>query len=480
MNLKFITQNKSEKDNLSLNIFKKYFLDANKFLDILIINANESITLWLFENSLKSGSGLGILNINKENYLDDFLEKYNFRYLILPKSLISQIKRINFHILNSFPIYKVEYVFIEIIKSNIRNQFIFSKSIILFTSGSSGDRKPVIIGHKSIISCSKFMVDKMGTNKNDVEIIYAQLDHAFALGRILSCAISNSSFMFFNSKKILSPSIIEKFMQFKGLSGLSCMPSVLYKILQNQKYEDFFSENLKYVQIGAMFLPANRKIELVKKLPNTKIYAHYGMTEYMRATFFELSKNLSKAHTEGKASQGTKIKILKSDDKKNRLDSSEEFGEILLKGPHLASGYVSSEEWNLRITDDGYFRTGDIGILDKDGFLVHKGRKDNIFNFQGKLFSSSALQEQLEKKFPSLENNIVIFPHRSKDTLRDTEVKLFLFNSQLNKNKYPSEREIKKFFLPFGLRISIIEQALEIPRTANGKISYGNLKNLID
>ena len=205
-----------------------------------------------------------------------------------------------------------------------------------------------------------------------------------------------------------------------------------------------------------------------------------GIAELCSVIFFELSKNLSKAHTEGKASKGTKIKILKSDDKKNRLNSSEEFGEILLKGPHLVSGYFSSQEWNLRITDDGYFRTGDIGFLDNDGFLVHKGRKDNIFNFQGKLFSSLALQEQLEKKFPSLENNIVIFPHRSKDTLRDTKVKLFLFNSQLNNNKYPSEREIKKFFLPFGLRISIIEQALEIPRTANGKISYGNLKNLID
>ena len=196
-----------------------------------------------------------------------------------------------------------------------------------------------------------------------------------------------------------------------------------------------------------------------------------GIAELCSVIFFELSKNLSKAHTEGKASKGTKIKILKSDDKKNRLNSSEEFGEILLKGPHLATGYFSSQEWNLRITDDGYFRIGDIGFLDNDGFLVHKGRKDNIFNFQGKLFSSLALQEQLEKKFPSLENNIVIFPHRSKDTLRDTKVKLFLFNSQLNNNKYPSEREIKKFFLPFGLRISIIEQALEIPRTLSIKIA---------
>ena len=481
MNLKFNAQNISEKDKSSYNIFKKHFLNENRFKDILIINVNEAITLWLFENCLKYGSGLGILqHKNNENFLDDFLEKYNFRYLILPKSLISKIKKSNFHILNIFPIYDVEYTFIEIIKSNIKVYPLFSNSIILFTSGSSGERKPVIISHKSIIACSKFMVDEMCTNKNDVEIVYAQLDHAFALGRILSCAISNSSFVFINSKRILTPNIIEKFMQFKGLSGLSCMPSVLYRILQNEEYLDFFSENLKYVQIGAMFLPANKKIELVKKLPKTKVFAHYGMTEYMRATFFELSQNLNKAHTEGKASDGTEIKIIKIDNKNNKLNNIDGIGEILLKGPHLASGYLASQEWDERSTNDGYFKTGDIGFLDDDGFLVHKGRKDNIFNFQGKLFSSTALQAQLEKMFPSLENNIVIFPHRSKESLRDTELNLFLFNIQLNKNKYPPEKEIKKFFLSFGLRISIIKQLLEIPRTANGKISYGNLESLLD
>ena len=74
------------------------------------------------------------------------------------------------------------------------------------------------------------------------------------------------------------------------------MPSVLYGILSNNVYSDFFSKKLKYVQIGAMFLPSNKKIEIANKLPKTKIYAHYGMTEYMRATFFEISHNLEKAN----------------------------------------------------------------------------------------------------------------------------------------------------------------------------------------
>ena len=58
-----------------------------------------------------------------------------------------------------------------------------------------------------------------------------------------------------------------------------------------------------------MFLPANKKIEIVRKLPNTKIFAHYGMTEYMRATFYDISENISKANSEGKPSAETIIKI---------------------------------------------------------------------------------------------------------------------------------------------------------------------------
>ena len=49
-------------------------------------------------------------------------------------------------------------------------------------------------------------------------------------------------------------------------------------------------KRLKYVQIGTMFFPEVKKLELVKKLPKTKIYSNYGSTEYMRATFSRFLK----------------------------------------------------------------------------------------------------------------------------------------------------------------------------------------------
>ena len=173
----------------------------------------------------------------------------------------------------------------------------------------------------------------------------------------------------------------------------------------------------------------------------------------------------------------------------NQLENKEEFfnddqnenlvGDILIKGPHLSDGYIDKEEWNKRITDDGFFKTGDIGYLDEDGYLIHKGRKDNLFNFQGKLFSSSSLQEKLEKNFKTLEGKIAVIPHRTKDSIRDTEIIVFLSkNKELDQNII-SEKDIKKFFLGFGLRISIFRLDSNIPLSANGKIAYGKLREYL-
>ena len=75
--------------------------------------------------------------------------------------------------------------------------------------------------------------------QQDKEVIYAQLDHAFCLGRIISCGLVSNPFCFLNSSQMLKPSSIEKIMDLEKLSGLSTMPSVLFSILSVEKYSQF-------------------------------------------------------------------------------------------------------------------------------------------------------------------------------------------------------------------------------------------------
>ena len=61
-----------------------------------------------------------------------------------------------------------------------------------------------------------------------------------------------------------------------------------------------------------------------------------------------------------------------------------EQGEILIGGPTLISGYLNAPELNRGSFLDGWFRTGDIGSLDEDGFLILHGRKDDVINRGGR------------------------------------------------------------------------------------------------
>ena len=95
------------------------------------------------------------------------------------------------------------------------------------------------------------------------------------------------------------------------------------------------------------------------------------------------------------------------------------------------------------------------------------------------MFSSSSLQEKLEKTFKPLEGKIAVIPHRTKNSIRDTEIIVFLSkNKELDQNII-SEKDIKKFFLGFGLRISIFKLDSNLPLSANGKIAYGKLREYL-
>jgi acyl-CoA synthetase (AMP-forming)/AMP-acid ligase II len=112
----------------------------------------------------------------------------------------------------------------------------------------------------------------------------------------------------------------------------------------------------------------------------------------MRATFLNLREESDKLHTEGRPRPGVKIEI--RDDSNNALPC-DAVGIICISGKAVASGYTNPEEWEKHLTPDGWYRSGDLGMLDCDGYLVFLGRSDDVVNVNGNLVHPGEVDSRL-------------------------------------------------------------------------------------
>lgn len=420
---------------------------------------------------------------NDENFIDSAITDLYIEHIIFPIRASQEItKAINAklgHLYNSCEIreYDASHVYIDLTTNSNHTNPIKSTCLILFTSGSSGERKGVHIPKKALTNCAKMMNNEMKISNTDNELIIGQLDHAFVIGRLLSAAMRGASFLYIDTREALNPkSIIEALIN-GDINSIACMPSLLYSLLKISKIKLLLCKHIRFAQIGAMHLSGPKKLELTNVLSQAKIFTHYGMTEYMRATFFNISQNKEKLHTEGPPSPGTNIRInAKSlDAKSNEFIPGQIVGEIEIFGPSLCEGYTDKNAWKHKLTNDGYLKSNDIGYLDSDGFLIHLGRKDNMCNINGKLISIALLDQKIKDLMPEYEDNIALIAARSKNNVQDFGLYIFL-------SKEAQKEYVRKFISQLLSSENLSFKVIEIdslPRLANEKLNVAELKSSI-
>ena len=159
--------------------------------------------------------------------------------------------------------------------------------------------------------------------------------------------------------------------------------NLVQKLVLN-KWKDALGGDIKLIASGSAPLQT-RLIRLftAAKMP---IVEGYGLTETSPVlTFNDIRNNELKIGTVGKPIQGVEIKIA-------------EDGEILCKGPNIMKGYYKDPELTENAMSGEFFHTGDIGIIDDDGFLKITDRKKQIFKTSGgKYIAPQVIENQLKQ-----------------------------------------------------------------------------------
>lgn len=263
---------------------------------------------------------------------------------------------------------------------------------ILFTTGTTGAPKGVPLTYRNEAAAARNINEYIGNQREDVELLALPVSHSFGLGRVRCCLTNGQTLIllgsFVNVKKIFRTIEEEK------VAGFTMVPSS-WKFLQKMSGDQLgqFHTYLKYIEMGSAYFSAEDKRHLASLFPTTRVTMHYGLTEASRSAFMEFHVDDAKIGTVGKASPHTDIQVF--DEHGNMLPQGAE-GEICVKGEHVTRGYLGLDSKDFYY-GDGYFRTGDSGTIDSEGYISLKARIKELINVGGKKVAPTEVDEQIQK-----------------------------------------------------------------------------------
>ena len=232
-----------------------------------------------------------------------------------------------------------------------------------------------------------------------------------------------------------------------------------------------FTDQLRYIEIGSSFMSIEDKELLCELLPNTRICMHYGLTEASRSAFMEFHSEHDKLNTAGKASPNVEVKIFDAEGHEQPVGAE---GEVCVKGEHVTCSY-----WNEtpeRFAKDffnGYFRTGDAGCLDEEGYIHLKSRIKEMINVGGKKVSPMEVEDILNT-IPGIEDSACVAMPDPEGVMGEL-VKAFIVCKDESLTDAAILEALKPKLEVYKLP-AVIARIDAIPKTASGKVQRLKLK----
>jgi long-chain acyl-CoA synthetase len=269
---------------------------------------------------------------------------------------------------------------------------------ILYTSGTTGNPKGVMLTHRNFVTNASAAVSRMALRQSDVGVCILPMFHSFAwTGNVLVCILVKTKLVISANITPAKPWLL--LMGKHGVSLFSAVPQV-YSVLAKQccGFEGlvlkwwFFRRVRLAISGAAPLSPAVS--DAFEKSFGIPILEGYGLTE----TTPVITINPPVGHKRGSVGtpiDGVKIKIVDDDEKE--LAQGQE-GEICATGDCVMKGYFNLPDATKQaFTKDGWLKTGDIGAVDEDGFLYIRDRKKDMIIIKGlKVFSAQVEATLLE------------------------------------------------------------------------------------
>jgi len=247
------------------------------------------------------------------------------------------------------------------------------ESFIIYTSGTTGKPKGVILTHKNHIWNTINYTIAYQMEESDVELALTPMFHSSTMGRIFAYIFTGATFI--TSKRFDPVQAMELITKCK-VTSITQTPT-MYAALLNLKDKDcYHTDTVKRIVTGAAPASPEMKGEIAQLFPRAGVFDLYGLTEASPGvTILKPNSPPDKIASVGKPMMSVKIKIVGEN---GRELPSGETGEIVCRGPNVMKGYYNNSASTKEVLREGWLYTGDVGIIDRNGYLYLTGRKKEL------------------------------------------------------------------------------------------------------
>jgi len=364
-------------------------------------------------------------------------------------------------------------------KSYFKTVSMNDTAAILFSSGSEGSPKGVELTHSNIAANAKQAAIELGAADSDVIMSTLPTFHAFGFAITTLMPLSEGIPIVCHADPKDVTTIASGIQKYSG-TILVGTPTFLRMYTISKKVSSESMQSLRLVVAGAEKLRSEVRdaFEAKFKMP---VYEGYGTTETSPGASVNLPdiespfKLRNRPGTVGKAFSGTEFRIV-DPDSLDPIPTGKD-GLILIGGPQIMKGYLKMPEKTAEVIEliDGYrwYRTGDKGHLDEDGFLTIVDRYSRFAKIGGEMISLTTVEEEILDACNDehLEIAATCLPDQRKG-----EKIVLLATNNLDKNKLKkllSDAKVNPLYFP--AQVLSVE---EIPKLGSGKTDFGATKKI--
>lgn len=334
-------------------------------------------------------------------------------------------------------------------------------AVLLYTSGTSGLPKGVMLSYGNLHTDLEGTIEIVHLKQNHVFLGVIPLFHSFGMTGTMLAPIHLGAKTIYHAR--FSAAAMLDAVRTHGASLLFGVPSMYSAVahLKSATADDF--ANVYAIISGGEPLPSALRTAFEARF-NKPILEGYGLTE----TSPVVSLNTPEAHrpgSVGKPIPGLEARITSEDGSELLRGQT---GEIWLRGPMIMAGYYNlPEETSRALTPDGFFKTGDLGYVDDDGYLHITGRKKDLIIVAGENVAPREIEEVIGRH-PLVREVAIV---GKKDATRGETIVAFVLPVE---GHTVTAEQIRNFCRDEGLpnwkcprTVNIVE---DLPRSPTGKV----------